>query len=307
MKKTIFVIGFAATFITMASFAFGANAEEICMKQYKYFQKLYSIQFDSKVCVTLSKDILLEQPNLSNQLIWEIKFISNGSKYRSEVTSIDPIKRLKKTFITTYNGEDYRILEIGEKSILYLKKSWNTDNPYNGTITILTPFQFAFQKGDIGTIETLKKTEIWQRLANKAIEVKSFQKLGYKGINITFKVSDFNNAKERIYEVFFAEDLDYYPIFWRTIDPTTKRCDEISVLEMRIYNIDNDRIFIPIRITGEEKFNNGGIAQTGSEEINPQTVKINQPVNNGIFTLSVFQANAVHDSDTGIWFYPNQR
>ncbi|MCM8803095.1 MAG: hypothetical protein NC827_07290 [Candidatus Omnitrophica bacterium] len=304
IKKFDFVIILSILF-NLCSFVFASEVEKILQIQNKYFQKLYSAEFSSKVAVSNTEEIMKLQKLPINKFESGMNFILKGTKYRSEV----PMGDGKGRYVSLYNGEKYQFLEIRNKSILFVSSNnLQSQNPYNGLNPLLVPFMFVFQKGDAINIETLQKPDIWLRLTKEAVTTQNTEKFGHKGINIIFyKKTDFRSGKEENYEVFFAEDLNYFPIYWKGTDHLTMTFTETKVLETKIFEKESGSIVIPIRIEVKAYFENGKLAQTSNVEIDINTLKINQPVRDEVFTIPISQVDRVYDADLDMWFEPNKK
>jgi hypothetical protein len=283
--------------------------KSILLYQQNYFQRILSIEFKSFTMLTLSKEAYQIQKLSRDTIEVEMKFVSNGLKYRSEVSFYDFSADKDTLEITAYNGTLYQKLHIRKEPILYISKHTETVNPYNNLNPLLAPFLFAFSKSVTAhlKIDPFQNPQTWLSLADKITGIGSERNmLGYQGILLKFKKSEGLGGKDIHYKVFFAKDLNYYPIYWEGINHLNQRV-ETRVLEVRKYNGESGEIIIPIRIEGKEYFANNKIAQISLMKIDPKTLRVNQPIKDDIFTIPVSQSNKVFDADVEIWFEPNKK
>ncbi|MCM8808264.1 MAG: hypothetical protein NC926_10075 [Candidatus Omnitrophica bacterium] len=289
--------------LIQSSFVSASEVEKILQIQNKYFQKLYSAEFSSKVTVVNTEEGMKKGLSI-DKFESGMKFILKGTKYRSEV----PMGDRKGSYVSLYDGRKYQFLEIRDKSILFVSDNLQSQNPYNGLNPLLAPFMFVFQKGDIVSIESLQKPEIWSRLAKESVATQNTEKFGYNGISILFnKNSDFSSGKQENYEVFFAEDLNYYPIYWKGTNHLTRTLTETKVLETKIYDKESGGIVIPIRIESNAYSENGKLLQSSTIEIDVNTLKINQPVKDEVFTIPISQVDRYVDVNVKLVIEPNKK
>lgn len=281
--------------------------KSILAYQQNYFQRILSIEFKSFTRLTLSKEASQIQKLPRDTIKVEMKFVSKGSKYRSEVSFYDFSADKNTIEITAYNGNLYQRLHKREEPILYISRHTKPMNPYNNLNPLLAPFIFAFSKSAHLKIDMFQNPQTWLSLSEKVTGIGSERNMfGYEGILLKFRKSESLGEKDIHYKVFFAKELNYYPIYWEGINHLNQRV-EARVLEIRKYNSESGEVIVPIHIEGKEYFENGKIAQTSLMKIDPQTLKVNQPIKDEIFTIPLSQANKVFDSDVGIWFEPNKK
>jgi hypothetical protein len=308
MKKLIYTF-IIIVLLSPISFASDLEITEVLSKQNQYLQKLYSLEFTAKIIGVGSEESTKLQKLPANKLESRMIFVYNGSKYRSEVLAAGPPDEKKPTYVSAYDGERYYLLEVKQKPILFLsRRPHSFNNPYYGINPVLFPFEFVFQKGDELSIKTLQKEEIWSRLKSEIIETQKIKKSGHDGIKIILKKRlDVTTGREEIYEVFFAEDLNYYPIYWKSTDQLIKGWTETSVLEFKRYGEENGNIIIPTRIQSNIYFEGGKFSDSLYIEIIPSTLKVNQPVKDEVFTIPISQVDRVYDADADMWFEPNKK
>lgn len=261
-----------------------------------YFTKIFSIQFEGEMEMNLTntgKDI--SSIPVSKQNL-KYKFISNGNKYRSEISFFDPFIKRNVYKIICWDGEKYQLLEIGEKRILSLSKYPPEANPYFIPNPLLFPFAFLFKKGESFSLNSFQnQSAIKERLKNIE-KFKEGQKGEYKGIYFTLvkqALLDDNNIER--YEIFLAKDLNYFPIFFQAFIGKDTR-EETEVKE--ILNLNG--IIIPIVIYSSV-YKKGKLLQNVKVTINRETVKVNLPIEVEFFNIPFSHADKIWDADNKIW------
>lgn len=239
-----------------------------------------------------------------NKSVLKLAFYYDKQKYRDEETSPKNIATEKpETWIIAYNKKFYQFEDISynkgkQQKVLYLSRTSHSPGPYKPMQSInplFFMFSFAFQNGEIRNIDIIKQSEVWLNLQKKVVGVNETINNGYRGITIKFKniattVGNINC------EIFFAKEYDWYPIYSKATIMGIGQ-DVAKVTKIKKYKTNSGSIYIPLRIEGILYSTKGEILQTGIAEINPNSVKINQPIDKQIFTLSVPDQSKIYDND----------
>lgn len=261
--------------------------------------KVQTLKFSSRLDIQLSPERQAKirarvgsSPSvLSNKLV----YLSKGARYRAEVS----LSEGQPPVILAYDGTCYQMLR---DSVLSIGKT-NTQGPnlYGTTHPIIRAFSFAFCADDMRSIPKLQAAETWSRLADTALTSEDAEMFGHSGVKVTFsRTAPCSNAPVT-YEVFFASDLNYFPLFWSLVYADGHR-SESRVLSTKSFDQDGTTVIIPTRIAASESTNS--ISESSILEIDIATLKVNEPVDDSVFIIDRSTVEHIVDSDTGLALEP---
>ncbi|MCM8786253.1 MAG: hypothetical protein NC899_08525 [Candidatus Omnitrophica bacterium] len=261
-----------------------------------YFKKLFSVQFEGDMEMHLtSSDKSFSAIPLSKHNL-KYKFINNGNKYRIEVYFFDPFIKKEVHKIVCWNGEQYQLLETGEKRVLSISKSLPQINPYFIPNPLLFPFTFLLKKGDYFSLNYFQNQQLIKERLKNIEKIEEGQRGEYKGIYIYFtKQGQFDDKNFENYKIFLARELNYFPIFSEIFIGEEIR-EEMEVKEF----LKIDDIIIPIVIYSSA-YKKEKLLRTVKVSIDKETVKINVPIEEEFFNIPFSHVDKVWDSDTKTW------
>jgi len=264
--------------------------ETVLRNQQAYFQKITSLEFDARTVLKLSAEAKEKQGLPTDTIETGMRFASSGLKYRVELTYVDVDTGKTLTTMIAYNGELYQVLDSSDKPTLTVSRA--TILPI-GPHPLMFAFRFAFLPGDTLSLGELQSNEKWSQLAGMVLGSEDATMLGHDGIKLKLKVPSRSDAVEDSYEVFFASDLDYLPIYWRVVHPGAGGgVSECKVVLTESYDDVNGGINIPTRLEFADYFPDGTLAQNGYTQIDTETLMVN-------FTIPMSRAYRYADKDTG--------
>ena len=278
-------------------------AEALLTRQAVYFQSITSLEFESKMVMKMSEEVRGKHQAPADRAEWDLRYAWAGGKEWAELTMIDHSKAEKVTITTAYNGELYQRLDGGTTPTLTVTRTRGAMAMYGGVHPLVAAFQFTLLRDDYVSFALLHSAEKWPKLAEMVVSTKNTTMLGRKGITLELSTPSGCGEGETPYEIFFAEELDYLPIHWKASHPG----GEVSVFEVtatQAYEVGSSRIYIPTSIRGTDCFADGERAQEVFYEIRGDTLKVNQPVDESIFTIPVSSAYRYTDADTGVTIKP---
>ncbi|MGC8977654.1 MAG: hypothetical protein ACP5OB_08585 [Candidatus Ratteibacteria bacterium] len=189
--------------------------------------------------------------------------------------------------------------------ILFLKDFLEEDiNPYLGMNIIVEWYRFVFENGNKISIETLQAYNIWKNFQRSIKKISEDKMFGHKGVEIEFEKIG-NSGKLENNKVFFAEDLDYFPIYWEETDSLSNSLCKMTLTNFKKYEVENGKIIVPLRIECV-RYRNKRVIQNEWWEIDEKSLKINQPIKDEIFTIPISQADRIYDAQTDTWFKLNK-
>jgi len=295
LKEMIFIL------ISVSIEIFSQGTDAIIHSQIKYFQKIYSLDMRVRGCTINSEELVKIAGKKEFQA--EGRLFLNGSKYRVEL-----FNKGVPYMIKAYSGEKQYVLQITKgRRILFLKRFPEEDtNPYLGTNIIVEWYGFVFEKGDKMNMEVLQNYSIWNRFRRRIRRIYESEMFGRKGVKVDVEKISVNSGKKEKYRIFFANDLNYFPIYWEETDTLTNSLSKQTLVNFKKYEVDDGSvIIIPLKVEGV-RYRNKKIIQREWWEIDEKTLKINQPIKEEIFTIPISQADRVYDAETDTWFEPNK-
>lgn len=280
------------------------SAKELWNRQHLYFQKISSLEFDSTMTLILTEEQKRQMQSPSDKPEWRMVFACDGEKYRSEVSFLSFSTGKESKTITAYDGKSYQHFNK-EGNAAFLRVSKNIDklpifkwNPYMGPNQMLVPFLFVFRAGCPGgssgvgedtfdsiSLDTLQNAQTWSRLINATEKIQPTSIDGHHGLLVTVRKTE-GTKEQSICEIFFAADFDYFPIYWKRLSLDGEVLSKVEVLETK--KCGTEGIIIPLHIESKD-YLKGKLMQSGIYEILPKTLKVNQEVDEKIFTIPVSQ------------------
>lgn len=290
---TVLLIGFLAHLLVEAQSAVDPTARTVLMCQQAYSQNITSLEVNARFVLHPSNE------PATNTIEHQLRVVTSGPKYRADFTYVDihTGKTINRT--TAYNDELYQLLQ-GDQLLQVSHHSLTGVNVYaNGLHPLVTLFRFALSKENEHSLVQLQRNDTWSRLLGMVVGSEDATMHGHDGIKLKLKIPSLCCEGEDSFEVFFASDLDYLPVYWRGVAPSGE-VSECKVLAIKSYDHINGPINIPIRLEFEDYFADGTSMQDAYMEIDPQTLRVNQWVDEILFTIPRTSARLYFNADTGV-------
>jgi len=271
-----------------------ATAETVLRYQQAYFDNIASLQFTARTTLRLSSAVQRQHGIEASTVETEMRFVSSGTSFRSDVRHTDFAMGEAASTTRAYNGELYQTVRWSEKPVLHVTRehTWHAAT-YGGMHPLLTAFSFAFVGGEQGPLSQLSSNELWSDLSRAVLNTEEASMLGHEGIRL-----EFGKRTGKRFAVFFAEGLDYLPIYWRALYPEGGS-SECSVVGVESCDTAQGRILIPSRLEFADRLADGTVAQDGDIEIDPQSLTVN-------FTIPPSVAHTYSDEDAGVQMKPQK-
>jgi hypothetical protein len=293
-KKILKYLCFSLFFI----FSFNCKGENdeikslIVSNLQSYSNKIFSFTFFTEVEMVLTP----EGEKISNFPInksgLKIKYVVNGNKYRQEIEYFDHVLKKETKKILCFDGMQFYLLESNTRSILSISKGPIKKTFYLFPSPLLTPFAFICDKGDdTVTLNTLQNPQKIENFKNSIKRIWEGRKAGFSGFYIQIE------KDENIYEIFWAKELNYYPIFFQK-----NKKENVNIIEetwVRDYLIVKD-IVVPTFIEAKA-FKNGKLLQIVLFKIDKSSLSVNIPIEEVFFSIPFIHADKVWDCDNRIW------
>ena len=293
-------------FTILSSLCLGADLEsqldEILNLQQKYFQKYYTIKCDSNFIVQVPEALAGDWGTESGHLNVKSSFINAGNNFRAETQTIAADNSASLSLITAYNGKQHQMLQLNKDIVLDLSsKPIFSQNPYGNMHPLLTAFTWAFSENDSIDLDITKLPDFWSKLRDNTVEVHREEKNGYPCIAWTFKSGDGNlNAKTN--KVFFAENMNFFPVYSEIRDSKNQLRSRCTATKLEKVVVEGIEIVFPFQVEGKTYFGpDANIESACHLTINPETLRINEPIEPDVFTIARSRADYIFDRDLNTW------
>lgn len=274
--------------------AFSDEKSDITQAWHRYFQSLHSLKFEYRTVMQIHP--LKEE--VGNE--WKFKFALNGSKFRNDQQLPKSDDGTAST-IDAYNGTYYQSLSVEPKGVVQLvySRTLHTDLPYGGSLPVLSAFYFVFRKTDVYSVETLQQPGIWNALARRITKIEKASEQGRRGRILTIK----GRGNDEFYQV-FVEDGTLFPwSYKRAVTKTEaktgqqyRESTESRVTKAQKWQVGNTISLFPLSV-GRKLLQDGKLFIASFDEVAPETLEINRPIKDEIFTIPKSQATILVDID----------
>lgn len=230
--------------------------------------------------------------------VWNVRFVRDGSMHRIERDDLQSIIHdgapLPQSFhIWAYNGKRYQLYNKETKIL----KLTNTRQALGAIDPLISPYKWLCGSQCRGLErENTRTPEIWKLAFAKAKFIREeqlFERSCY--------VVDFPHdciPRPAVYRVWFLKDESCFPVRcdWKPVT-SDKVGSTFEVKSFRSEIVDGKRLVLPLEMwfdqTGAD-----GVSWKGtiSTKVNPETAKLNQPVDHSLFTLNV-PTKTIYDVD----------
>jgi len=220
----------------------------------------------------------------------ESHFYTQGNMFRCEVelTNSATNKVLRSTM--AYNGVRYQTF-MPDASVLALSNASQVSNPTFGINCLIAPYMWIFDGQRPFSWSIVRDHTAWDRASSKATLLRTVEEGGNTLHVVSFASESVPGVTS---EVFFAENLAFFPLRFITRG-IGKAKFELRVDEFEQFQTDGDTVYVPIKITLQE--DGGEIQHRGTYRIRRESLKINVPLDEELFTISRSRARIVNDLD----------
>lgn len=226
-----------------------------------------------------------------------ITFYQSGSNLRSECEKIGNRPSAHKNelsrVISAYNGSRYQNF-FDDRKTLTFSNTCRFSNPYWLPNPLIIPYLWLTDSMGMN----------WSDLKNQDLWAKSFSEARYEGQSregefacevVSMPYLD-RKAGIRV-KIYFAKELAYFPIKYVGESSAGKQVLSVEVTKHKIIDSDGSRIVFPLAITMKENVPQVTVDYCTIAE---ESIKVNQPIDDELFTLSPSMAKIVDDYDKNI-------
>ncbi len=275
-----------------------ALLDEILEMQGAGFSRMQTIQYTCTLTFQVPAEVIAEStlkdvaPSTTNAC----KFVGSGANYLSEVCAYTTDPSVNKTITRAFNSSRYQYRGGGQLAV----SSQNANDLVYGTVSPLVHmYYFAIGKGENNAVHVLAAPGKWAALKGCVVSITAAEMLGHKGYTITFVGPSGSDAGNNESEVFFAQDLNYYPMYRKTKLAGVDRYSVSQVSVTKSVSTDRGDVVVPMHIEAKSYFK-GNLNTTSTVVINPDSLKINATVDSAVFTLVPAKGERYIDLDQGL-------
>jgi len=225
-------------------------------------------------------------------------FIYDHGRYR---TSTGPVNIAEHAIQRemAFNGDIYQELIPYQSSLNITRK--RSLVPYGVMEIITTSYLFAIQPDPNSefSLETLREDKIWEKINNVARYQSQQEIMGQPCVvmRIPYPAPPGATQRELVQVVAFAKDLNWFPVRFES------EVDGVRASRWDLTNyatIADSNFVMPLSLKGVAFDPNGETIMVTKLRVEPESVEINKPIPEEIFTIDFSLAETVWDNDAHI-------
>ncbi len=255
------------------------------------FRGVRSLSSQSRLTISVNARFKATEGFVANSRIW-----IDGRKYRAENKNSVTNGEIP-AFIHAYDGKNYQRLIADSSSILYISKKAKAHepSPYLGGLPLILLFDFAFAKGDAKTLETLQRPSTWDYLGKRIKEFKPSTRDGNAGYRMV--VTPFVRSSSSLgTTTVFVDGKTLLPTYIEQVANPQGKGEVVRYKVVKTTPVQLPSLkVLPSSILMEGLQGQELILRS---TIETQTLKVNIPIPNQVFTIPKSQATTVRtDAD----------
>lgn len=272
------------------------NLSNILDHACKHLNSISSIRYSSSIKTNI--ETKEEQGSASKVEQIDQTFIYDRGKYRVSVASPNLTNYREMAF----NGHIYQELNSAQSSLNITRK--RSLVPYGVMEIITTSYLFAIQPDPNSefSLETLRQDKVWQNVKNIARYHSQQEIMGHRCVvlRIPYPIPLGATERELVQVVAFAEDLNWFPVrFESEVDGIIATRWELS--KYVVNHVGDSKFVMPLSLKGIAFNPDGEIWKSTTLVVKPESVEINKPIPEEIFTIDFSLAETVRDNDAQVF------
>ncbi len=294
MPSAVVCLGLLLSAVASAPPAEDRSIENICKLQTGYFESIDTIEFSSAQVLSLSEVAREKLGQASARTESSLTFAAKSAKFLSSTALRDPATGAESIVVTAYDGNRHQMLDKTSR-LLSVSNRPQMANAYFGLNPVLVPFLFVFERDDEQTLVKLRDEATWARLVAEARGT-GVERVGEHTCDV-FEFTRRLSGHPVTYAVYFSRESGGLPVRTLMRDSDGKLLYEAAV--ERLERVGG--VVVPLRVVIR-----GYIPDTGEQwqtvelTIDRETLKVNEPLDDGTFSIPVTEADYFVDVDAGM-------
>jgi len=275
MKRTVLqLVVFVATGWVMSANTYGADMPpEAILTQASYMcQNLQSVQFSAKQKLELTDFGMRAWGASKKEYLYEMTFAEQNGNFRSDFSCEDWGTGQRVRSLSLFDGDRYQVYDP-QRGILTISKHPRTNNTSISVNPLLLPYVLLFEAGGMQSLSELRRPDFWDKVRLRASSYAS-----EKDDNHEYAILSLPRTEDEVTLVYFAKDLNYFPLKSRVQTKGNVIAMEINVVDYQRYGADAQLIVVPRTSTWSIFDETGSKAFTLEVAVDANTLKINEPV-----------------------------
>lgn len=279
---------------TLQAGAMDADAVAILRQSAQNYERINSVQFSAAIKTTYEP-----RTNGAREFEDAMVFTYAKGKQRSEVQLTDRATKERLHCLSIFDGGRYQFFDENTGELKLSNSTWmpNMSMHYN---PLEMPYMFLSKTGPPVSFMELRASTTWSAVFPHAAYLGSEVVNGVRCEKLRVPSLALPTGKAS-WTVFFAPELNYYPI--RAVAAMDKG-DVLSLIEVRsheVFSSDGVRIVIPtdILITEYPTENPSVVPEEAQLLVDRGSIKLNTEFDDDLFTVAASRAEWVYDVDAG--------
>lgn len=223
-----------------------------------------------------------------------LKIACKGGKYFFDHTDVVAPPEGAFNYVMAYNGEQSQELRGSLLRVTSERQRPLILQP------VLQPFNWIFTTtGQEPALDLLRKSELWATCFQAAV-FRGDGLAGSEECNVLEFAQSIPRANTTVlYRVYFAKRLASYPLkYERYVASNNQLSTRCEVVQYQVIDSDGRKGVFPLKMEYEELGTDGSSRPCRiTITTEPSSLKINQPIDDDIFTLSPLRAKTVFDTE----------
>ena len=294
-------VGVACCIGAFCALSLAAEAPEdaamrVMMAQKTYFQRIQSIDSVYRVNLVPADP---SRPRSDNQY----RFVAKGDKFLHETTRLGVEE---PPILNAFNGK-FLQRKDGDAP-LFFTRSLECNVPDLLTVPMLSLHMFAIPIDRDHRWAQFGESNFWEGVAAK-VKASREEKWDNHVCEILTIKGEHPLVDDMSYEVYFAKDLDYFPVRVLGRGRATKGGvsfqGDAEVKEFMTVSVsEGGTVIIPIKVVATDYDEHGKLFQTATTVVDKALLKVNAKVEESLFTIHVGPNDRVFDRDLGKYVKP---
>jgi len=270
----------------------GSDLGAVWMKAARLPRRIRSVQF--RMTAECSD---WDAEGAAEKLKYEVKCYQQGGCFRVEATltrASDQSRTKVVNLLSAYNGRHYQTF-YPKSGVLALSSTARVPNAYFVLNPLVAPYVWLLSPGDQLSWSVVRDEQQWRkRLADARWAGRTSDgEHQFAVVEIPIKIALLK--RPAICRVFFAEDLECFPLRWAT-SSDEGYAGSARVTAYAELQVDGEVAVVPLEIWTSDRLPDGSASEQ-HYVLDRDSLKLNEPIDAELFTISTARARVIRDLD----------